>query len=791
MAGVLKEKILIHSSVIWAIILIWFLLFVDRFMPDTRISVEQFITSQSFWLLSEPPEEASNITIVAIDEVSRRRLNLKWPWKRGITADLVANITSQSPKVVGLDIIFSGKSEEREDRKLAEAIASRPGVILGYILNQDSSEKPLNEFVAAAASTGFVNKPFKMGVLNRTRTYHVNGNGEVELSLDIEILRNYLEIDRSAVKVTREGISLGNSLFIPSPGGITPLNYLVHPLRFRIIPAYFVLENKVDSSYFKDKIVLVGATDPIIHDEFITPIGISPGVTIIGNSLSMFLSQRFIRTIPAWIEYALIFSFGLFLLLVGSSKVRLLYSFILFTITMTLAYASFIYLRSVDLKLPYLAILFSASSAYLIPNLYRYLNLLYLSGRLRNLALQDPLTGFYTPRFFLLRLNERLTSGGEFCFAALRIKNYNRLTLELSFEEIKSLTKTMSMRLRSELAPRLRRAEYARLSGNTFVVISEGADMRQFGDSLSTFIENIKGDGMMLGDKKVIVSLQGCLLYRLGGEVVTAKGMISQMEEIFRKMKGEDLLIEDLRSTSEDPKRDISMDMFDFITYDWEERNKDLENHLREILEANKKLDRLNWGALRALARTVDAKSSWTAGHSERVTGLALKTGRGMGMSQEDLDNPHRAGLLHDIGKIGVPQEILDKPGKFTEEEYRVMREHPVKGASILEPIEDYAEIIPLIRQHHEWFNGGGYPDGLKGEEITLGARILAVADVFDALISDRPYRAGLSLERVTSIMKEGVGTQFDPGVVDAFLTVIEQSPELSLQTEASETAMK
>ena len=144
-------------------------------------------------------------------------------------------------------------------------------------------------------------------------------------------------------------------------------------------------------------------------------------------------------------------------------------------------------------------------------------------------------------------------------------------------------------------------------------------------------------------------------------------------------------------------------------------------------------------------------------------------------MSQEALDNLHRAGLLHDIGKIGVAQDILDKPGRLTKEEYMVMCEHPAKGASILEPIEDYAPIIPLIRQHHEWFNGEGYPYGLKGEEITVGGRILAVVDVFDALISDRPYRAGMPLERVVNIINEGVNTQFDPKVVDAFLGVIEQ----------------
>lgn len=207
--------------------------------------------------VADKAEDVRNKLWVALSELSKSppdtaaaRGNIE-----GAQADLQVMITDGLiDKVVGIDIIFSGKSEEGEDRKLVEAIASHPGVILGYILNPGSSEKPLNEFVAAAASTGLVNKPYKMGVLDRTRTHYANSNGEVELSLDIEILRNYLGVDRGAVKVTTKGIALGNKLFIPSQKGIAPLNYLVHPVRFRIIPVYFVLKNKVDSSYFKDKI---------------------------------------------------------------------------------------------------------------------------------------------------------------------------------------------------------------------------------------------------------------------------------------------------------------------------------------------------------------------------------------------------------------------------------------------------------------------------------------------------------------------------------------------------------
>jgi putative nucleotidyltransferase with HDIG domain len=184
-------------------------------------------------------------------------------------------------------------------------------------------------------------------------------------------------------------------------------------------------------------------------------------------------------------------------------------------------------------------------------------------------------------------------------------------------------------------------------------------------------------------------------------------------------------------------------------------------------------LDLLNWGTLTALARTVDAKSPWTAGHSERVTETALKIGQVLGLTQDELENLHRGALLHDIGKIGTPVSILDKPGKMTDEEYRIIQEHPRMGARILEPIAAYSHVIPMVLQHHEWFNGKGYPDGVAGEDISLGARILAVADVFDALVSDRPYRDGIELERTIEIIKQQSGIQFDANVVQAFLKVI------------------
>ncbi len=191
--------------------------------------------------------------------------------------------------------------------------------------------------------------------------------------------------------------------------------------------------------------------------------------------------------------------------------------------------------------------------------------------------------------------------------------------------------------------------------------------------------------------------------------------------------------------------------------------------------ELVKELDRLNWGSLVALARTIDAKSPWTAGHSERAALLGVAIGETLGLDKCALDIVHRGGLLHDIGKIGVPPEILDKTGKLTDEERDVMKEHPGIGARILEPIEAYQKYIPVVLQHHEWFDGSGYPGGLAGDDISLHARVYAVADVYDALFADRPYRQGLVQGDVVEYIESRSGSQFDPVAVRAFLALVEE----------------
>jgi putative nucleotidyltransferase with HDIG domain len=184
----------------------------------------------------------------------------------------------------------------------------------------------------------------------------------------------------------------------------------------------------------------------------------------------------------------------------------------------------------------------------------------------------------------------------------------------------------------------------------------------------------------------------------------------------------------------------------------------------------------LHLGTLEALARAIDAKSSWTAGHSQRVTVLGVQIATAMTLSPEAIEEMRCGGLLHDIGKLGVPGRILDKTGPLTGEEFAIMRQHPEMGARILEPLPQYAPIIPIVLEHHERFDGSGYPRGLAGEEISVGGRIFAVADVFDAMSSDRPYRQARPHAEVVAYIAEQAGRMFDPAVVQAFLHVVSAS---------------
>jgi len=202
-----------------------------------------------------------------------------------------------------------------------------------------------------------------------------------------------------------------------------------------------------------------------------------------------------------------------------------------------------------------------------------------------------------------------------------------------------------------------------------------------------------------------------------------------------------------------------------------QERNEMLATHLEEIKRLREKEKRNYFQMVLSLATELDEKDHYTFGHTAEVVRWGLLTAKELGMSVE---GPNKDALmaalrLHDIGKIGIPDEILKKPSRLTDDEFRLMKDHPKKGARILEPLSDFKEVAKAVLHHHENFDGSGYPAGLKGEEIPEMARLIAVVDSFHAMVSNRPYHKGILYEEALAEIKRCSGRQFDPQIVAAF----------------------
>jgi putative two-component system response regulator len=198
----------------------------------------------------------------------------------------------------------------------------------------------------------------------------------------------------------------------------------------------------------------------------------------------------------------------------------------------------------------------------------------------------------------------------------------------------------------------------------------------------------------------------------------------------------------------------------------------EVQARVRSLLRLKAAYDELDdtESVIFALAKAVDAKDSYTEAHTERVAQRAKLLGAAVGLSGRDLVDLYRGGMIHDIGKIGVPDAILLKPGKLDPEEWEIMRRHPVVGEQIARPLRSAANLLAIIRHHHENFDGSGYPDRLAGDDIPLVARITAVSDAYDAMTSDRPYRPGMATERAAGILAAGAGSQWDPELVNVFV---------------------
>jgi HD-GYP domain-containing protein (c-di-GMP phosphodiesterase class II) len=200
-----------------------------------------------------------------------------------------------------------------------------------------------------------------------------------------------------------------------------------------------------------------------------------------------------------------------------------------------------------------------------------------------------------------------------------------------------------------------------------------------------------------------------------------------------------------------------------------------IESAVEDLRKAARENHLLFINSVRMLAAAIDAKDPYTRGHSERVARYSIAIGKNLELGEQDMRDLRISALLHDVGKIGIDDRILRKPGALSDDEFEVMKGHPAKGAAIMSGVAQLIDIIPGMKYHHEKWSGGGYPDGLTAEEIPMQARIVAIADTFDAMTTNRPYQKAMELNYVVEKIKSFAGTRFDPHVVDAFANAVKR----------------
>jgi putative two-component system response regulator len=317
---------------------------------------------------------------------------------------------------------------------------------------------------------------------------------------------------------------------------------------------------------------------------------------------------------------------------------------------------------------------------------------------------------------------------------------------------------------------------------------------------------------LVVDDEPSILSALECYIAKLGCHVLVASDGFQALElfKVHRppvvltdlKMPGMggDQLLQELRALDENVQviimtgfatiqsavTTLKAGAFDYITkpFRLELVARAIEKateHL-ELIYYNRQLQENSLHVLEAMVKTLEQRDYYTAGHSRRVTAFTDAMALALGLDSHQRHVIHLGSLIHDVGKIGIDDAILRKPGRLTQEEYEVIKSHPARGVNIVEPLNFLKETIPIIRHHHERFDGSGYPDGLTGDDIPLAARILTVADTYDAMTSSRAYRTALSRETTFQELRRCAGTQFDPMLVELFRQLPEDAGHVSPQ---------
>jgi putative nucleotidyltransferase with HDIG domain len=713
----------------------------------------------------------SQIALVMIDQASLKEL-AQWPWPRHYYAKVIKTLKASGTRLIALDLDFSTPSDPREDQKLVEAVSATGNVVLSAFhedkILQDhirvkSANFPFPQLHSAASGIGSILFPIDEDGAMRRAYVEDEIHGEPALSLTMELARQFLNLSRDEVGWAgpRE-FRLGKQRIHTRADKTFYINYVGRAQSFPTYSFADILQGRVDPAVLSNKIVLIGASAMELKDIWKSPFaGLTPGAEIQANTLHTLLSGRTITRIPPWGTLLLILLSAIVLDLPMTRSVylrstRIMTRFVLFT-TLSLA----------------LTVIFGLLSLYL----FKYHHLLLDT---------IPVFTVIGVQYLLISIAFNLLTSQTGQIRAMSLSTVHSVgKLSLKDQPLQTSLDMIFSMLRDPLQIKIMMLDlYHPKTQQCLQHITLG-----IGSAQNTNGQTAECQGWI---KRVLESNEAIIvpdLKKIQQNTASPNPMIrsSLFVPLLTHHQHHGVLHVHSQKAQAFEEEDAKM-LFTIAN----QLAMNIEN-----LDLLKEVQRLFYSCIEGFSTALEFKDDETEGHCQRVARYAVEVSQRMGLDSKMQEMMRQGAMLHDIGKIGVPDAILKKPGELTPEEMQVMKRHPEFGYLMLKNINFPEEVTLILLQHHERYDGTGYPAGLKGEDIFIGARIFILVDTYDAIRSDRPYRKGVTYETAHQEILRCSGTQFDPRVAEAFLKIpketlekIRQEVDLIIETKGLQTIL-
>ena len=741
----------------------------------------------------------------------------RWPWPRNRYAELLYYLKEGGAGTIAFDMFFDLPDVEniKNDVALSEAASDNGATIFpvwsptANLMRSRPSDgvykgrlsKNIDMISDSAKGIGHLNVFYDSDGVARSTPVQISGtdNNERFIPLSLAIFLEHMGIDLKMELNPGNSLKIGN-LHIPLDSrSCIPINYIDFEKQVNIyqgtnikwieklgqekpITLYSFYdvspqnENRVPADQFKDKIIFIGVATPgSEQDVHVTPFGRKFGIFIQANLLYNFLTERLISipgpfyTISIVTALSIIFGILIFRIHVRGSTYLLLAGgfLVLFAISAIIVFTGLILFQKFNVMIDMIPL---AAMFLMLIGTCLAVNLSSVSGEsaMRDLQLN-----------MLLEVGEMTTSKDESEQYSLK-----------SFKEDIEITSALAIPSSSpeELLEPIIRITHCEASA----LYTLDADTGDYTYTAFTGLDEIKRDSQEISSSinRWIQSETKPVWI----ENVSKHPELSQVNYdylrsclavplIVRKQTIGILYLYNKQTTKISPFAEFTAEELRMISSFSHQVGIAMENHRLYSDIHNIFLD-----YIKSIAAALDARDAYTHGHSRRVAEFSIGIGKELGLSEGELEFLELSATIHDIGKIGIGESVLNKPGKLTDEEFLIIKSHVVKGSKILEPMSRLRALMPGVRNHHERYDGKGYPDGLKGDEIHLVARIISIADTYDAMTTSRVYRKGLSKEVAYKEIEKGAGTQFDPKLALAFVEFMRNNEETaSTQTESKD----